>query len=173
MSTETEQLDMAVLAAPPNLAALDIPHPAPCVLSLVVGTGAVSNVVDHVTNIDYVRWLDRAAELHSDTIGFPRDRLVELGALWFVARHEIDYLAETQAGDELVIATWVRDMRRIKSWRDYVVYRPADETVVCRAATLFVYVNLATRRPTRIPAAMARQFEPMEEPVGLDADGAP
>ena len=32
--------------------------------------------------------------------------------LWFVARHEIDYLSEVWPGDDLVVATWVRDFRR-------------------------------------------------------------
>ena len=82
--------------------------------------------------------------------------------MWFVARHEIDYLAEVWHNDKLVIATWVRDMQRVKSWRDYVVIRPADEVVVCRAATLWVFVDLARRRPQRIPDEMAQRFSPLQ-----------
>jgi acyl-CoA thioester hydrolase len=81
--------------------------------------------------------------------------------MWFVARHEIDYLAEAFPDDELIIATWVRDMRKVKSWRDYLIIRPADQTVICRAATLWVLVDLATRRPCRIEREMADRFNPL------------
>jgi acyl-CoA thioester hydrolase len=57
-----------------------------------------------------------------------------------------------------MIATWARDFARVKSWRDYAVIRPSDKTVVCRASTLWVLVNLETRRPIRIPPAMISRF---------------
>ncbi len=121
---------------------------------LRVGGGEMSTVVEHVTNTEYVRWLDRAAELHADSLGLTRAWLLSGGIMWFVARHEIDYLAETRLGDELVVATWVRDVERVKSWREYTIIRPGDGRVVCRAATLWVLVDLATRRPRRLPPAM-------------------
>jgi acyl-CoA thioester hydrolase len=117
-----------------------------------------ANVVGHVSNTEYVRWLDRVAELHSDAVGYTRQRLLDEGLMWFVARHEIDYLSEVWGGEELVIATWVRDMRRVRSWRDYVIIRPSDESVVCRAATLWVLVNLESRRPVQIPRSMVESF---------------
>jgi acyl-CoA thioester hydrolase len=91
----------------------------------------------------------------------------ETNLMWFVARHEVDYLAECWLGDELVIATWVRDMKRIKSWRDFVIVRPADGTVVCRAATLWVLVDLGTRRPRRIDDEMIRRFQPLDRLDGV------
>ncbi|MCI0365100.1 MAG: acyl-CoA thioesterase [Phycisphaerales bacterium] len=122
----------------------------------------MSNVVDHVSNIEYVRWLDRAAELHADSLGYTRSWLLKNGIMWFVARHEIDYLAEAHSNDELVIATWVRTIGKVKSWRDYLIVRPSDQTVICRAATLWVLVNLQTRRPKRISAQMIERFAPLE-----------
>jgi len=145
-----------------DLSAYDVPHPEPFLLDLTVEGDQLSNVIDHVSNIEYVRWLDRAAELHTNAIGYTRRWLLEHGLMWFVARHEIDYLAEAHLGDRLIVATWVRDMKRIRSWRDYLIIRPADEAVVCRAATLWVLVELKTRRPARIPPEMARRFAPLQ-----------
>ena len=85
--------------------------------------------------------------------------------MWFVARHEIDYLSEVWLDDKLVVATWVRDMKRIKSWRDYAVVRESDMTVVCRAATLWVFVDLQSRRPKRIEPEMAMRFHPLHHPA--------
>ena len=146
---------------PAALAEFGIPHPRPFSVDIHVDTAQLSDTVDHVSNVEYVRWLDRAAERHADSLGYTRQRMLEEGRMWFVARHEIDYVAEAGLGDRLVMATWVRDMQRVKSWRDYLLVRPADSTVIVRAATLWVYVDLARRRPTRIPAAMSDRFDPL------------
>ena len=143
---------------PTDLSGYEVPHPAPFVCELLIDDGCVGAVIEHVPNVEYVRWLDRAAQLHAEALGYPYQRLIDEGLMWFVSRHEIDYLAEVWPGDELFVATWVRDLRRVKSWRDYVVVRPRDKRVVCRAATLWVLVDLATRRPGRIPPEMARAF---------------
>ena len=151
---------------PLESAAFDVPHPRPFLCDTRIDGGDLSRAVPHVSNIEFIRWIDRAAELHADDLGYTRQAMVDRGIMWFVVRHEIDYLAEAWADDELVVATWVRDMRRIKSWRDTLVVRPADKTILCRAATLWVLVDLATRRPTRIDDVMARRFSPLIAPVG-------
>jgi acyl-CoA thioester hydrolase len=150
--------------SPLDLGLLAVPHPAPFLCDLRIGPGAAGEVIEHVSNIEYVRWLDRGAELHADSLGYTRRHMLDEGVMWFVARHEIDYVAEAWLGDELVLATWVRDMHRVKSWRDTVVVRPSDAAIVCRAATLWVLIGLATRRPTRIPAEMAARFAPLRPP---------
>jgi acyl-CoA thioester hydrolase len=151
---------------PLELAAFDVPHPRPFLCDTRIDGGDLSRAVPHVSNIEFIRWIDRAAELHADDLGYTRQAMVDRGNMWFVVRHEIDYLAEAWADDELVVATWVRDMRRVKSWRDTLVVRPADKTILCRAATLWVLVDLATRRPTRIDDVMARRFSPLNAAVG-------
>jgi acyl-CoA thioester hydrolase len=144
-----------------DLSQFDVPHANPFVCDIAVHDAQVSRGVPHVSNIEYVLWLDRAAELHADSLGYTRQSMLERGMMWFVARHEIDYLAEAWPQDRLLIATWVRDMRKVKSWRDYLILRPNDQTVICRAATLWVLVDLETRRPTRIDSEMAELFQPM------------
>lgn len=151
--------------APLDLSPYEVPHPQPFLCDIEIRSHQVGNVIEHVSNIEYVRWLDRAAELHADSLGYSRTWLVENGIMWFVARHEIDYLAEAWLGDELVIATWVRDIRKVKSWREYIIVRPADGAIICRAATLWVLVDLESRKPIRITDEMIGRFKP----VGLHA----
>ncbi|MHC4993316.1 MAG: hypothetical protein ACYTGC_20300 [Planctomycetota bacterium] len=43
--------------------------------------------------------------------------------------------------------------------------RPADGLIVCQAATLWVHVDLATRRPTRVGPEMAKRFDPLQPAV--------
>lgn len=163
MSEPQAALNLVPVASPVDLAAYEVPHSNPFVCSIRIGSELLNPAVPHVSNIEYVRWLDRVAELHSDSLGHTRTVMAERGMMWFVARHEIDYLAETWEGDELLVVTWARDFSRVRSWRDYLIVRPADEKVVCRAATLWVLVDLATRRPLRVPQEMIRAFDPLIE----------
>ncbi|TVQ52155.1 MAG: acyl-CoA thioesterase [Phycisphaerales bacterium] len=142
-------------------ARFEIPHPHPFLARVTITEAHLSRVIPHVWNIEYVRWIDRVAEMHSEAVGYPHETLMDQNQIWFVARHEIDYEAEVWMDDELICATWVRDFKRIRSWRETVIIRPADETVVCRAATLWVFVDLTTRKPTRIPEEMIRAFRPL------------
>ncbi len=146
-----------------DLGRFEVAHPEPFVCDLAIDGSDLGETIEHVRNTEYVRWLDRAAELHADSLGYTRQQMLADGVMWFVARTEIDYLGEVWNNDKLVIATWVRDMQRVKSWREYVVIRPADDTVVCRAATLWVFMDLARRRPRRIPGEMARRFSPLHQ----------
>ena len=139
-------------------------HPNPFFAVVRPAAHESSQVVDHVSNVHYLRWLDRAAELHMDAQGWTRDALLASGHMWFVARHEIDYRAEVHVGDILHLGTWVRDIRRAKSWCDTVLWRwnsnPDDEpSIVCSASTLWVLVDLESRRPCRVPTAMANVMD--------------
>ena len=149
-----------------DLSEWEIPHPNPFLCDIRIQAEQISRAIAHVSNIEYVKWLDRAAELHSDHLGYSRQTMLDRGVMWFVARHEIDYLAEVWPDDRLILATWVRDMTRVKSWREFQVIRPGDglgkTEAVCKASTLWVLVDLEKRKPMRIPDDMVSRFEPLE-----------
>jgi len=138
------------------------PHPRPFIAEITIDHTQLSRAVPHVNNLEYVRWLDGVAELHATAVGCTRSVLLAQDRCFFVARHEVDYLAECWEHDHLLVATWVRSMKKTSSWRETVVVRPKDDTVVCRAKTLWAFVDLQTRRPARIPAAIASAFDALE-----------
>lgn len=132
---------------------------------MTVPAEGVSDGVPHVNNVEYVRWVDRLAEMATDAAGFTRARHLREGTMWFVARHEIDYRGEAFAGDEILAATWIIDGTRTTVRRGTFVFRPADGRVICEATTRWALVNLETRRPVRIPRAIRDAFE-----VAVEAD---
>lgn len=143
----------------------NIEHPNPFQCEISVCDSHTSNEVNHINNIQYLRWIDRGAELHCDARGWTRERMLEGGMMWFVARHEIDYCAEATANDRLRLTTWVEDIRRVKSWRTTVIHTLGDpHTEVCRCRTLWVLVNLETRRSMSVPSEMASAIDPLHQP---------
>lgn len=137
-------------------------HPRPFVAALTVDASHLSRLVPHANNVEYLRWIDRVAELHADALGDTREALLRADRCFFVARHEVDYLAECWEGERLLLATWVRSMRRTTSWRETLVVRPADGSLIARGATLWAFVDMRSRRPARVPAEMAAKYEPLE-----------
>ncbi len=106
----------------------------------------------------YVEWCEAMAIAHSASLGYTHRWHRDHDYIWFVRRHEFDYLAETREGDELVMGTWVAQMEKSRSHRHYVIYRPKDETVVVRGLTIWVLVSIKTRRPQRIPEEMIERY---------------
>lgn len=121
-----------------------------------------SNEVDHVNNIEYLRWIDKASQLHCDACGWNRERLLKNGMMWFVARHEIDYRSEAKSTDCLRLTTWVDDVRRVKSWRTSYIHALGDEPrIVCKCRTLWVLVDIESRKPKTVPLEMAENLQPL------------
>ena len=156
--------DLSLLNQAPDQVPDLVTHPNPTWLELRTHTSGASSIVAHVSNIEFVRWIDRAAEQALSVAGWSYEDLLEKQAMFFVARHEIDYRGEALAEETLHVATWVRDIRRVKSWRDTVIWRIQEDEplIVCTASTLWVHVDLETRRPCRIPADMARTLHPLQ-----------
>jgi acyl-CoA thioester hydrolase len=88
-------------------------------------------------------------------LSFARYR--DLGGVFVVRRHEVDYLGAALEGDALVVRTWITRTTRVSSIRAYEVLRDTERLV--RATTTWAFVSLDSGRPCRIPAAVRAAFE--------------
>jgi len=141
-----DQMTPRTLSGPAHL---DIPLGA-YTASLQVVSRGLSQSVAHVSNVTYVQWMDRLAELHGESHGCSRSTLLARGVMWFVARHEIDYTAETHPGETLGFATWASELRHTSIMRRSVIWKIASGVTVCSAISRWAYIDLATRKPVRI-----------------------
>jgi acyl-CoA thioester hydrolase len=140
-----------------------------------------TDAVGHVNNAVYLHYLEQAAIEHSAAVGYPLGRYLEMGTLFIVRRHEVEYLRPASPGDVLEVVTWAAKMRGPRAVRAYEVYRygqaasdvgtvavppdsllqashvPASEPLV-RARTQWVYVDLDSWRPLRPPAELIGAF---------------
>ena len=148
-----------------------VPHPRALLFTIDVEASALSSTVPHVNNVTFVAWIDRVAELAGEHFGQSRERLVELDRMWFVARHEIDYLREAFAGDHLVAATWIHDVRKSSCRRDTLLWRSSDEVSIAQARTTWTYIDLARRRPCRLPVEITSVLDPLLDKGASGATG--
>src|SRR5574344_867490 len=116
--------------------------PAPFTVPLTVTDEAIDEL-GHVNNAVYVRWMERCAWQHSQALGLGLAEYQALDRAMAVLRHEIDYLASAYLGDELLMATWiVQSDQRLRMDRHFQLVRVKDASVLLRAKTTFVCIEL-------------------------------
>jgi acyl-CoA thioester hydrolase len=111
----------------------------------------------HVNNQRYIAWMQEVATAHSAANGWPMERYLEIGAAWVVRSHFIEYLRPAFAGDEIGIFTWAASLALREVTRKYS-FRRADQ-LLARAETKWVYVDIKSGRPRRIPGELLASFE--------------
>jgi len=114
----------------------------------------------HVNNVVYVQWIQQVAEAHWNAAA---PEALRSSVVWYVLRHEIDYLKEAFVGDRLVARTYVGGARGARMERFVEILRE-DGTMVARAKSVWAAINARTGRPTRITAEMCAPF--VEESTG-------
>lgn len=127
-------------------------------MPVVVGESSI-DLLGHVNNREYMRWMEAAATAHAASLGWSFDALRSAGRVWVVRQHWIEYLRPAHLGDELVVATWVESVRRLSSLRRYAVLRNGELLTV--GATEWVLVDYERRTPCRSPRRCARRSGPL------------
>ena len=117
----------------------------------------------HVGNLQYLKWMQRAAIEHSTAQGWSPQRYAEIGASWVVRSHSIVYLQPALAGQQVAVLTWVSNFRKTRSLRKYKVVRPADGTLLAVGQTEWAYIGIQHRVLRRIPPELAEAFELVPE----------
>lgn len=129
--------------------------PDPHVITLEV-TPQHIDVMGHTNNVVYLEWLEKVAWSHSNALGLDWDIYKKLNRALVARRHEIDYLAATFVGEQLLLGTWiVGNDRKLSVTRRYQIIRPADKVTVLRGQTHWVCIELGSGKPKRMPAEFA------------------
>ena len=111
----------------------------------------------HVNNVMYVQWMQDAAVRHYEAMG-GRQITIDIGATWVVRSHKVEYLRPAFAGERIKIETWVANMRRVRSLRRYRFLRAADEQVLVRGETDWVFVDANSGAPRAVPTEVTELF---------------
>ena len=117
-----------------------------------------SDELGHAGNYHYVKWMQHAAVAHSTANGWSPEDYQKLGAGWVVRSHSITYLRPAFEGDEVIVKTWVANLKPATSLRKYEIVNTAGE-VLASAETDWAFINYERHRAVRIPPAVANCFE--------------
>lgn len=114
--------------------------------------------MNHVNNLQYLRWTNRAAIAHSSHVGWTPEAYKESGYGFIVRSHAIKYRVPAILGDQVLVTTWIADMEKVSSLRKYRIVRENDNQLLAQAETNWVYVDMTTLRLTKIPEHVRASF---------------
>ncbi|NJM92380.1 MAG: acyl-CoA thioesterase, partial [Rhodospirillaceae bacterium] len=76
-----------------------------------------------------------------------------------VRSHFIEYLRPAFAGDRIEVVTWAASLALREVTRKYLFRRTGSEQLLARAETRWVYVDIKSGRPKRVPEDLLASFE--------------
>jgi acyl-CoA thioester hydrolase len=112
------------------------------------------DLLGHVSNIVYVRWLQEIATAHWQAVATIEE---QARLIWAVIRHEIDYLKACHLGETLIAETWADNPKGARFDRLIRIFGPGGDTRM-ESRTTWVLVDRARLRPLRVPADLVDRF---------------
>lgn len=116
--------------------------------------------VQHVNNAVYLGIIEECGMQVLAAHGWPITRMLAEGFAIFIRQHQIQYRQPAFLDDELVISTWVSNVRRSTTTRHYEIHRSSDGTQLATVHSLGVWVDIDTGKPIRIPKNFLSDFAP-------------
>lgn len=107
-----------------------------------------------VSNIAYLRYVEKARIELFDALGMPAAAMMETGLFPAVVRTEIDYRAPARLGDELRVEAWLESVEKARVACAYALVASAPDVeprMVARARQIVALVQMPEGRPRRIP----------------------
>ena len=105
-----------------------------------------------------LRYLEHLATRASAARGYDHVWYERNGTAWVV--REMDLLLGSLPGidDDLLMATWLSEFRRVQAHREYAIWRVADRRLVARGRARWAYVDRARGQLTRLPDELVANF---------------
>ena len=123
-------------------------------LALTIGPADI-DLLGHVNNVTYLRWVQEAATAHWTAAAPAADRA---NLLWIVLRHEIDYKRAALLGDEVIARTWVGTASRVRFERFTEILRAGDRQVLASAKTIWCPIDVKTMKPVAVSTEVRASF---------------
>jgi acyl-CoA thioester hydrolase len=114
----------------------------------------------HVNNANYIVFIGECAMEAAAHYGWPIQRAWTEGFGILARRHQIEYRLQAYYGEELEIAAWLSNVKRVQATRHFTITRVSDGELVARVRSLYVWVSRETLQPIRIPAWFTTDFGP-------------
>lgn len=125
--------------------------PDPFIININV-SDSDTDELGHANNVVYVRWLEDVSWAHIESLGMTWALHETTGKAMAITRTEIDYLASANAGDHLLLGTWLTSYDgRFRSSRQFQLIRQSDAKTLARAMSTHACIDIKSQRPARVP----------------------
>src|SRR5215813_10524087 len=88
-----------------------------------------------------LRYFEQLATEASTVAGFSPAWYLRQGAAWVVREMDLLLGVLPTVGDDLVLATWVSDFKRVQALRDYALWHADTARLVARAHARWAYID--------------------------------
>lgn len=109
-------------------------------------------------------YLQEIAGRHAALLGVGLDALRARGLSWVLARQRVELPAPVSLGDTLELETWPSGLERLAATREFVGQR-GDGVEALRATTVWLVIDLGTRRPVRPDELLDPRFPRLRTPA--------
>lgn len=114
----------------------------------------------HVNNANYLTYIEECNVGAAEAFGWSLAQIMARGVAIVARRYRIEYREPALMNDELEITSYLSDLKRATAIRHNEIRRVADGALLARAHALWVFVDLATGKPRRVPADFIDSFRP-------------
>ncbi len=138
--------------------------PDPFFIPVTVEADAIDSY-GHVNNAVYLSWLEACAWAHSAAVGFPESRCLAMARGMAVRDLRLTYLAACYEGDRLEVGNWlVANDGKLRATRRFQILNRSKGQVALRGEIDYVCMNLASGRPSRMPAEFLTAYQAIKSP---------
>lgn len=124
----------------------------------------------HTNNCEYLKWCEKAAWLHSESLGLGLPEFQALGIGMAAVKTELEYCAASYAGQQLSIGTWIDSSdNKFSMQRCYQIIRLSDGATLLRGKTRFACISLEGGKLKRMPAVFVKAYTPLGKNALIDS----
>jgi len=114
----------------------------------------------HVNNAKYFTYLEESGIQAAAQYGVSMAEWLKEGYGTVARKTRIEYLQPALLEDELEITTYLSDVRPIRATRHFSIRRKSDQILLAQAYVMWVFINIHTGRPVRMPEHLAEALAP-------------
>ncbi|MCI0711925.1 MAG: thioesterase [Chloroflexi bacterium] len=108
----------------------------------------------------FQNYLEETAIRASDAAGYDRHWYDEHHCSWIIRRMTVKYGVEARREELIEARSWVSDMRRVRSNREYQLIRQDDGLEILRGRADWVFVDTVSKRPKKVLPEFEAGFTP-------------
>jgi len=116
------------------------------------------------TPVALLQFLEDSAISHSDASNLSMDELESQGVSWVLSGWGLRVMRYPGLKEGIRVETWASGFERFRASREFEVISETGE-VIARASSQWIFINMATKRPARIPPDFRDKY-------GMDPSGA-